>query len=180
MEHHFQYAFKGSCWFMFITCINFFVHSFTLKTYKLLAGTHALFVQNPIVICPMCGKNLMRRYFDSSFNFPKRKLHNMLLWRSKIVRFMFLSKFILVKTGPLYILTCFENQSQVAATPMPQTYQNKMVRSVLIRCQWFVQLGLSTYNTSTIFCYNFLRFGSFATTVGKRPRWISTLWLTSA
>ncbi|KAK7838530.1 e3 ubiquitin-protein ligase rzfp34 [Quercus suber] len=40
---------------------------------------------------------------------------------------MFLSKFILVKTGPLYILTCFENQSQVAATPMPQTYQNKMV-----------------------------------------------------
>ena len=115
-----------------------------------------------------------------TFPKKKKKLHNMLLWRSKIVRFMFLSKFILVKTGPLYILTCFENQSQVAATPMPQTYQIKMVRNVLIRCQWFVQRGLSTYNTSTIFCYNFLRFGSFATTVGKRLRWISTLWLTSA
>lgn len=72
MERHFQYVFKGSCWFMLITCIHFFVPSITLKMYKLLAGTHALFAQNPVVICLVCGKNLMRRYFNSSFNFPKK------------------------------------------------------------------------------------------------------------
>lgn len=43
-----------------------------------------------------------------------------------------LSNYILVETGPLYILTCFENKTQVASTPMPQMYQNKMVRHILI------------------------------------------------
>lgn len=45
-----------------------------------------------------------------------------------------LSNYILVETGPLYILTCFENKTQVASTPMPQMYQNKMVRHILIKC----------------------------------------------
>ena len=59
---------------------NFFLFFSPLKKYELFAGIHALFAQSPIVICPVCGKNLIMRYINSRviLTFPK-KLLNMLL-----------------------------------------------------------------------------------------------------
>jgi hypothetical protein len=54
------------------------------------------------------------------------------------------------------ILTCFENKIQVAATPMPQMYQNKMVRNISVKVSMICAIGLSTDKIFTISCYNCL------------------------
>lgn len=74
-----------------------------------VAATHALFAQNPFVICPVCGKKLTERYAGTIDCFD----------HSDMLRELFL----------LHLLTFFYQQkwTQVASTPMPEMYRKKMV-----------------------------------------------------
>lgn len=111
----------NNCFYVnFFSRMNFFFISLCksraagFRSNKLLAGMLALFAQNHIVTCRVCGKSLIKRYvYWLIIEIELMKNH---------YNFCSLN----------FLLKCLYNTFQIASTPMPQIYLNKMVRNLTV------------------------------------------------
>lgn len=125
------------------------------------AGILVLFVQNHIVTCLVSGKSLIRRY----------------VW---YIWFLFCGRFLVTY---LDLFSFYWSKLQVASTPMPQMYQNKMVSMEL--CLFMPACAIEYYEIESNSKKHkliaiWIRYGFSATIVERQLRLVSTLWLTNA